>query len=92
MRSRWSMFCVFAFVGCSHPEIRAESSRDSVHVELATGSLTLSLDGNDAGQQPDVMFRCEEGKVGAYVVTGSLDSLISGEQLVRIALDSAPDC
>lgn len=92
MRSRWSIFCLFAVAGCSHPEIRAESPGDSVQVGLATGSLTLGEEGDVGGQQPEVMFRCEEGKVGAYVVTGSLDSLIFDEQMVRIALDSAPDC
>jgi hypothetical protein len=43
--------------------------------------------------QPEVVFRCEEGRLSAYLVTTATggDSL-AGEHEVPISLDSAPSC
>jgi hypothetical protein len=48
---------------------------------------------DSASEQPAVVFQCEEGRLGAYVVT-----TVSGEgnqleeRMVPIRLDSAPGC
>jgi hypothetical protein len=44
------------------------------------------------GDQPTVLFRCEEGRVGAYIVTSPPNTEPTQDQMVRISLDSAPDC
>jgi hypothetical protein len=92
VRCNWFPFCLTVLLGCSDPEIRSQPAGAPVHGETATGSLTPSSDAAAEGEQPTVMFRCEEGTMGAYVVTGFLDSLTGQEQMVRITLDSAPDC
>ena len=52
----------------------------------ATGS-------DDEGEQPAVLFRCEEGRLGAYLVPGAAaDETFGGSQMVPITLDSAPSC
>jgi hypothetical protein len=49
--------------------------------------------GDDSGERPEVMFRCEEGRLGAYLVTAPAgDDGVFGEQMVPISLDSAPSC
>jgi len=48
---------------------------------------------DSASQQPAVVFRCEEGRLGAYVVTTvSGEGGLLEEQMVPISLDSAPGC
>jgi hypothetical protein len=44
------------------------------------------------GDQPAVLFRCEEGNLRAYLLPGAEDEGVAEEQLVPISLDSAPDC
>lgn len=92
MWCRWSPFCLTVVLGCSDPEIRSQPAGDPVQGEAATGVLTPNSDAAAEGEQPTVMFGCEGGTMAAYVVTGSLDSLPGQEQMVRITLDSAPDC
>jgi hypothetical protein len=48
---------------------------------------------NIEGEQPAVMFRCEGGRLGAYLVTTAAgDQGLFEEQMVPISLDSAPGC
>ncbi len=76
MRCGWCILMLAPVLACSEAR-----GAPAVQVEAAAG-----------GEEQTVLFRCEEGRVAAYVVTGPIDSLPSPEQMVRISLDSAPDC
>ena len=91
MRFSW-LLCVALLLGCSDATIRSSSAEDRLPVGMATGSLDPASDGSVEDGQPTVMFRCEDGRIGAYIVTGSPDSEPTQDQMVRITLDSAPDC
>ena len=91
VRYRWPL-CLALLLGCSDAEIRSTSAGDQLPVGMATGSLRPAADSSVVGEQPTVMFRCEEGKVGAYIVTSPLDTEPTQDQMVRISLDSVPDC
>ena len=93
MRRRWFILGLVVMAGCTTPAARPRHAlADTLDLQTATGLAPVdSIDGL-GGEQPTVMFRCEGSKVGAYVVTGSLDTLPSEDQMVRIDLESAPDC
>ena len=78
-------------VACSNPALPERAAADTVPTEAGIGSAALESDLRE-GRHPTVLFRCEAGKVGAYIVPGTLDSLPSENQLVPITLDSAPTC
>ena len=83
-------------VGCSAPRSDAES-RPALPVVSGAVDDTISAlpatAGDGDAEQPSVMFRCEEGRVGAYLVTTVAgDGGMSEEQMVPISLDSAPAC
>ena len=93
MRRRCSILPLIVLAGCATPAAQARPAlADTLNVEMASGLAPVDSIDVEAGNQPTVMFRCEGSKVGAYVVTGSLDTLPSEGQMVRIDLDSAPDC
>lgn len=84
-------------LGCSGPAARpdpeswpaspvasAAAVDDSVPVLPATG-----LD--EEGEQPAVLFRCEDGGLRAYLVPGGVEE-VTAEQMVPISLDSTPAC
>jgi hypothetical protein len=77
--------------GCSSPAIGADAISDTTHVVVATAAVT-STSANEQGEQPTVLFRCEDGIIGAYIVSDWADSVPSGEHMVPIALDSALGC
>ena len=91
MRYRWPL-CLAPLLGCSDAEIRPTSAGHGLPVGMATGSLKPASDSIAEGEQPTVMFRCEEGRLGAYIVSSAPDTEPSQDQMVRISLDSAPDC
>jgi hypothetical protein len=77
-------------VGCSEGSVRSGSLPESADfLPMATDSAepasspTVALD-TLGGEQPRLILRCEEGRVGAYFV---LDA-----QAVAVRLDSAPAC
>jgi hypothetical protein len=94
------LLSVLAVLACSAPEARsgAESGRASPDT-AATGlqADTLSIlppaEVESAGDQPGVVFRCEEGRLGAYLVTAAAgEGGLYEDQMVPIRLDSAPGC
>ncbi len=86
----WVVTGVVSVIGCSNPALRVgQEAVDTVGVEASSRS---ALADSGAGNQPTVLFRCEGGRVGAYIVPGSFDTLSSEDQLVPISLDSAPEC
>ena len=59
---------------------------------LPTGSHDDTL-GNR--EQPRLVLRCEEGRVGAYLIVGTVAEVESGrldDRAVPVRLDSAPSC
>ena len=80
-----------AAVACSNPALPERAAADTVATEAGVGSGGHEGDLRE-GSHPTVLFRCEAGKVGAYIVPGTSDSLPSEDQLVPITLDSAPAC
>ena len=46
-------------------------------------------------EQPRLVLRCEEGRVGAYIIVGTVAEVESGrvdDRAVPVRLDSAPSC
>ena len=89
---------VSVLLGCSGPAARPDADSppasplvssaaldDTMPVVLATGS-------EEEGDQPAVLFRCEEGTLRAYLLPGAADEGVTEEQLVPISLDSASSC
>ena len=76
---------------CSNPALPQRAAADTVRTEAGIGTDHSENDLGE-GRQPTVLFRCEAGKVEAYIVPGTFDSLSSEHQLVPITLDSAPAC
>ena len=97
---RGLLLSVLAVLGCSAPEARAgsESGRASPDTAAATLqpdslSFLLPADADSTVEQPGVVFRCEEGRLGAYLVTTAAgDGGSYEDQMVPIRLDSAPGC
>jgi hypothetical protein len=81
----WMVGCLLLPIACSGRDARSGS--------LLAHAEGDSLDLTDE-PQPMVMFRCESGRVGAYLVAGPApeDSDVLPEDAVRIDLDSALDC
>ena len=87
-------------LGCSAPEPRSgsESGRapsDTAAAGLQADSLSFHLpaEADSTVEQPGVVFRCEDGRLGAYLVTTAAGNRGAyEEQMVPIRLDSAPGC
>lgn len=65
--------------------------------EIMTASLPLSGDtlSDSAGERPQVVVRCEVGRLRAYVVMATAqdgDSVGLDERAVPVTIDSAPRC
>jgi hypothetical protein len=79
----WMVGCFLLPLACSDGDVRSAALPDD------TDSLGLADE-----TQPMVMFRCESGRLGAYLVAGSAadDSDFLPDDAVRVDLDSAPPC
>jgi hypothetical protein len=57
---------------------------------------SLVFEGDGLGEEePQLVLRCEEGRLGAYLVVGTPEEVESGQvddHAVVILLDSAPSC
>ena len=97
---RGVLLSVLAVLGCSAPEARSGSesgraSPDTAAAGLQADSLSVlpPAEAESAGEQPGVVFRCEEGRLGAYLVTTAAGAGgVYEDQMVPIRLDSAPGC
>jgi hypothetical protein len=84
--------------GCSGPAARPDADSwpapplvSGAAPDHDTTSAFPAAEADDEAQ-PAVMFQCENGRLGAYVVpSGSGEGGLQGEQ-VPIILDSAPSC
>jgi len=87
-------------LGCSGPEARSDAESWPSPVVVSGAALeddttpAFPAPGADGeSEQPAVVFRCEGGRLGAYLVTtASGDSGLFEEQVVPISLDSAMGC
>jgi hypothetical protein len=81
----WMVGCLLLPIACSGRDVRS-------------ASLPTHAEGDSLGiadeTEPMVVFRCESGRVGAYLVAGPPphDADVLPEDAVRIDLDSAPAC
>lgn len=99
MRQDLFLFCS-ALLGCSGPAARpdAESWPASPVASATLDSDTIPVlpanaSDDEEEPQPAVLFRCEGGRLGAYLVpAGGDESGVATEQMVPISLDSAPSC
>lgn len=84
----------FGFVLCSLVAGCADGDpRSGARESLASPPADeVVVEGSLAIEEPTVLFRCEQGRLGAYVVTGAVEAEPAEAQMVRIELDSAPDC
>jgi hypothetical protein len=98
---RRGLFLSFSvLLGCAGPEGRSDAESwpappavSGAAVELDPASVLPATEADGEGEQPAVLFRCDGGRLGAYVVTAaSGDDELFGEQMVPISLDSAPSC
>lgn len=87
------------FLGCSGHEARPDvESRPAPTVMSGavhdTDAIPVVPAAESEGEgEPAVLFRCEEGRLGAYVVPGAPgDGGLVKEHMVPISLDSAPSC
>ena len=57
--------------------------------------LLLPIACSGAGETPTLVLQCHEGRVSAYMVTGTPDEIATGAlqvDAVEVQLDSAPGC
>ena len=98
--SRGLLLAFSVLLGCSGPDARSDAESwpappvmSGATTEDDTIPAFPAPEADSVGEQPAVVFQCEEGRLGAYVVT-----TVSGEggqreeQMVPISLDSAPGC
>lgn len=86
-------------LGCSGSEPRSDAQSRPVLPMVSGAAVEDSLSalaatvGDAEDEQPAVVFRCEEGRLGAYLVTTAAgDRGLFDEQMVPVSLDSAPGC
>lgn len=80
----WLLALVFG-TACNGAELRSAAVRQA-------DSLPENLDDQE---QPRLILRCEDGRVGAYIVVGTSDGAPSAPldpEAVPVRLDSAPSC
>ena len=86
-------------LGCSGAEPRSDAESQPALPVVSGAAVDDTLSalpatvGDAEGEQPAVVFRCEEGRLGAYLVTTVAgDRGLFEERMVPISLDSAPGC
>jgi hypothetical protein len=84
------LFCLLPCLACSDGN-RAERARA---LPEATDFLPMVAE-TSALEQAQVVLRCEEGRIGAYLVAGAPAEVEWGEadaRAVPLELDSVPSC
>jgi hypothetical protein len=97
----WLVLFLLAAAACSDGSVRSGSLPESADflpmaADRAEAASTLVLEGDTlGGEQPRLVLRCEEGRLGAYLVVGTAAEAESGQiddHAVVVRLDSAPSC
>ena len=97
----WFLSPLLACVACSDGGVRSGSLPESADflpmaADSAGPASSLVLDDDTLGEdQPRMVLRCEEGRLGAYLIVGTPAEVKSGrmdDHAVVVRLDSAPSC
>jgi hypothetical protein len=86
----WFVSFLLVCVSCSDRGVRSGSLPEAADFLPMTGDSA-----EPASEQPRLVLRCEEGRLGAYLVVGTLGEVESGQigdHAVVVRLDSAPSC
>lgn len=86
----WLVSFLLVCGSCSEPGVRSGSMPE------AADFLPMTADSAEPGdERPRLVLRCEEGRIGAYLVVGTLAEVESGRidnRAVVVRIDSAPSC
>ena len=97
----WLVSFLLVSVACSDRAVRSGSlSEEADFLPMAADSAELVssfvIDGDTlGGDQPRLVLRCEDGRLGAYLVVGTPAEVESGQvddSAVVVLLDSTPSC
>jgi hypothetical protein len=100
----WLISALLVCLSCSDGGVRSGSLPEAADfLPMAAdsagppSSLVIDADtlGLGDGEQPRLVLRCEEGRLGAYLVVGTLAEVESGwigDHPVAVRLDSTPSC
>jgi hypothetical protein len=100
----WFVSSLLVCISCSNGGVPSGSLPEAADFLPLTAdsagpasSLVIDADtlGLGEGEQPRLVLRCEEGRLGAYLVVGTLAEVESGQigdHAVAVRLDSAPSC
>ncbi len=93
--SRIWLLALLAATACTEGAVRSGAVAEHADF-LPTISDTASEDDtSEDREQPRLILRCEEGRVGAYLVVGTPAEVEFGQiddRAVPVRLDSAPPC
>ena len=95
------LLSLLACTACTDGPVRSGTvaeQADFLPMISDTTSEALSSGSEDTlgnRDQPRLVLRCEEGRVGAYIIVGTVAEVESGrvdDRAVPVRLDSAPRC
>jgi hypothetical protein len=90
VRSAWLFCCLTIVAGCTDSGV-GSGTRPETADFLPTAADTLE----SSPEQPQLLLRCEAGRLGAYMVVATPADLESGraeERAVPVKLDSVLSC
>ncbi len=99
----WFVSSLLVCVSCSDTGVRSGSLPEAADFlpmtsDSAEPASSMVIDGDTLGlgdgEQPRLVLRCEEGRLGAYLVVDTPEG-VSGQiddHAVVVRLDSAPSC
>ena len=89
--------CFFSFlltcIGCSDSGMRSGNMPEAA--DFLPTVVDPGYSAASDGEQPQLVLRCEEGRLSAYLVMQPADEVDSagiGARAVAVRLDSAPEC
>lgn len=97
----WLVLSLLVCVACSDGGVRSGSLPEAADFlpmagDSAEPASSLVVDADTLGdEQPRLVLRCEEGRLGAYLIAGTPAEVESGQiddHAVVVRLDSAPSC
>lgn len=97
----WFVLSLLVCVACSDGGVRSGSLPEAadflpVAADSVEPASSLVVDADTlGGEQPRLVLRCEEGRLGAYLVVGTPAEVESSQidhHAVVVRLDSAPSC
>jgi hypothetical protein len=99
---RFWLLLLVACVACTDGPVRSGTVAEPADFlptisDTSSESLTSRSEGDTLRnrEQPRLVLRCEEGRVGAYIIVGTVAEVESGrldDRAVPVQLDSTPRC